>query len=260
MKNQYFGDKRDLFKYDLWLHVAERVEEITSLTFIPMLTPDDPTNQGGQLPKGAGPYREELYEFLKGCCNAGDRSIAKLRDFLRERTPAYRPYRDAEYFKHEFRDEYFCSIPSEVLENAVILIDPDIGLERKTGLGEKEPEKCVTCTEIASVAERCSEGSVILLFQFLRGGKRLQCLNRLKDRGSRLRRAVSGVRPASFPIPWVAEGRLTSSGPLFGDLAFFIIAVGQDTAEVIKVVRTYARDHGLLCSLEERFWSGALRN
>jgi hypothetical protein len=261
MKNQYFGDKRDLFKYDLWLHVAERVQEITSLTFIPMLTPYDPTNQGGQLPKGPGPYRQELYEFLKGCCNAGDRSIAKLRDFFRERTPAYRPYRETEYFKHESRDEYFRSIPSELLANAVILIDPDIGLERNAGLGEEGPERYVACMEIASVAERCSEGSVILLFQFLRGGKRRQCLNRLRDRESRLRRALSGVRPASLPIPCVAEGRLTPSGPLFGDVAFFMMGVGRCTADGInQVVRNYGSNDGLLHSLGEGVWSGALPN
>ncbi len=261
MKNQYFGDKRDLFKYDLWLHIAERGEGITSLTFIPMLTPDDPTNQGGQLPKRAGPYREELYEFLKGCCNAGDRSIAKLRGFFRERTPAYRPYRDTEYFKHERRDEYFRSIPSELLTNAVILIDPDIGLERNSGLGEEGPERYVACKEIASVAERCSEGSVILLFQFLRGGKRGQCLNRLRDRESRLRRGLSGVRPASLSIPCVAEGRLMSSGPLFGDVAFFVIAVGRHTAERInQVVPHYGNDRGLLHSLGEGVWLGALRD
>ena len=46
MKNQYFGDTRDLFKYDLALHIIEGIWSIRALTFIPMLTPDDGSRRG----------------------------------------------------------------------------------------------------------------------------------------------------------------------------------------------------------------------
>jgi len=48
VKNQYFGDTRDLFKYDLALHIIEGIWSIRALTFVPMLTPDDGSRQGSR--------------------------------------------------------------------------------------------------------------------------------------------------------------------------------------------------------------------
>ncbi|HMD86857.1 MAG TPA: hypothetical protein VKO18_19375 [Terriglobia bacterium] len=254
MKNQYFGDKRDLFKYDLWLEIAKSLG-IKTHTFIPMLTPSDSSQQGGRIPAEAENYSEAIFNFLAHCRkhpNAPDekrRNIKRLRAFFRCQSLKYHPYRDTEYLKHDSRDEYFSSVPKEMLECAAILIDPDIGLERKGGLGKKQPEKYVKYTEIACLANRCSEGSVILLFQFLAGGKRVQCLNRMADRESRLRLALSRVWTEPSPIPWVAEGRRMPSGPLFGDVAFFLIAVGRCTgAAVNQFTRDYAGDRVLLYS------------
>lgn len=40
MKNQYFGDTRDLFKYDLILELLLENDFLERFTFIPMLTED----------------------------------------------------------------------------------------------------------------------------------------------------------------------------------------------------------------------------
>jgi len=45
MKNQYFGDKRDFFKYDLSIELCERIP-LKQFTFIPMLTENDGTKEG----------------------------------------------------------------------------------------------------------------------------------------------------------------------------------------------------------------------
>jgi len=47
MKNQYFGESRDLFKYDLALTV--RKEFNLGLSFIPMLTAPDGRTHGNQI-------------------------------------------------------------------------------------------------------------------------------------------------------------------------------------------------------------------
>ncbi len=47
MKNQYFGDKRDLFKYDLALRVCQKLG--LGFTFIPMLTAPDNRTDGNQI-------------------------------------------------------------------------------------------------------------------------------------------------------------------------------------------------------------------
>jgi len=44
-RNQYFGDTRDLFKYDLAMHCMEHAG-LSRLNFVPMLTPDDGSADG----------------------------------------------------------------------------------------------------------------------------------------------------------------------------------------------------------------------
>ena len=41
MNRQFFGDTRDLFKYDLVRHVMKALPVFDSFTFIPMLTEED---------------------------------------------------------------------------------------------------------------------------------------------------------------------------------------------------------------------------
>ena len=49
MKNQYFGDIKDLFKYDLGEFLINEIPELERFTFIPMLTPDDKGPDGNKL-------------------------------------------------------------------------------------------------------------------------------------------------------------------------------------------------------------------
>jgi hypothetical protein len=46
MKNQYFGDRRHLLKYDLLADLAGRLPD-SRLVSIPMLTPNDDSGEGG---------------------------------------------------------------------------------------------------------------------------------------------------------------------------------------------------------------------
>ena len=66
MKNQYFGDSRDLFKYDLILRLSQKTN-INRLLFASMLTVDDKSNDGNNsdYSKTAGVNNKELFDFLK---------------------------------------------------------------------------------------------------------------------------------------------------------------------------------------------------
>ena len=66
MKNQYFGDRNDFFKYDLVLSLMEKIENLKCFTFIPMLTEDD-SSRDGKLIIYDGKWRKELDDFLKDC-------------------------------------------------------------------------------------------------------------------------------------------------------------------------------------------------
>jgi len=159
VKNQWFGDKRDYFKFDLWLEVAEKVEAISQLTYIPMLTRSAP-------PYEKGKRRERLYDFLKYWHVPECRSITRMRDFLGAARFDYRPYRDNDEagFRDGSWDAYFRDIQEDWLRDAAVLIDPDTGISPKK---PDQPEKFVTLGNIAEVVGKSSGNSVVLVFQYL---------------------------------------------------------------------------------------------
>ena len=124
MKNQYFADRRHLFKYDLLLDVLADVPALDlRLTYVPMLTPDDPRAEGPRLATG-GRRRPHLTKFL----TQGMRNISTLRAFFAVEGVRYHPYRDIEYFDPSQRQEYFGSIPAGQLQAGLVFLDPDVGL------------------------------------------------------------------------------------------------------------------------------------
>src|SRR5687768_13727041 len=82
MKNQYFANGRDLFKYDLLLDVLAGVPELRRLTFIPMLTPNDASSEGNRLLRVAPSRRPDLLNFLNQCLRDGRRDISCLHELL----------------------------------------------------------------------------------------------------------------------------------------------------------------------------------
>jgi len=247
VKNQFFADKRDYFKYDLWLEVAEKLKEkgIERLTLVPMLTPDDSTKEGRKVTYPEGKRRKRLYGFLQFCLAPGRRSTTRLREFLCDERIEYHLYRDEDDkgFQDGSWDAYFSAVPREWLGDAAILIDPDTGLEPRTPFWKKHPEKHVTHENIANVVSRCSGNSAVLLFQFLQknANRREDDLN---ERGQRLHKRLCSVQSYRGSVRWIAEK--TRNG--LGELAFFTIGVGSEVSKRLdSALRKYAKTHGLKC-------------
>lgn len=234
MKNQYFGDKRDLFKFDLLLDLMES-GGFQHLTYIPMLTRPEPKRKEGLLlPKAAGQYRHELFEFLHAKCASAKRDIRLWREFFDSRgLDQYRVFRDqcADY-DYVSRAAYFRAIEDRDLRNACVFLDPDIGIERgslrymkRNGL-----EKYVFLEELEALVGR-SEGSVLIVYQHLQ-----------KDAGKRLGdiRAQIGALSDRLRIGAIPFVRLH-------DVAFYAIAKDEVVLrEVAKVFSAHADKHGRL--------------
>jgi len=171
MKNQYFGDRNDFLKYDLVLTLIEKIDNLNCFTFIPMLTQDDGSGDGG-LTNYDGDRRRELGDFLKSCIKKSNRNIKNLRSFMSSyRHIEYRPYGDDECFSHEGRKQYFDSIDSSILNESVILIDPDNGFEVKnmrSGIGHKY----LKYSELSALYARMGSNSLILVYQHIPRVKR----------------------------------------------------------------------------------------
>lgn len=117
MKNQYFGDTRDLFKYDLVLEILLKNSFTDTFTFIPMLTKNEPSRYGARTDYSkatAGFRRRELKNFLEECVEEGRRNIEELERFFKQtrltRRLSLRIYKKNEYFSHESRERYFSEI------------------------------------------------------------------------------------------------------------------------------------------------------
>jgi hypothetical protein len=175
MKHQYFGNRRDLFKYDLLLDVLAGVPSLKRLTLVPMLTPDDTTREGPRLPASSGRRSPELATFLSRCHQENVRDLRQLREFFRDQGITYEPYRDNEVFDPGRRAEYFDSIPASSLAEALIFLDPDTGLEPSNAKQMRRggPEKYLLYREVAQLFTRAGSSSAVVVYQHLQRNKRL---------------------------------------------------------------------------------------
>ena len=230
VKNQFFADSRDYFKYDLLLELLETMAFPGGLTYIPMLTKDDDTGHGGITSYPCGSGRRDLYWFLRYCLGTEQRDILLLRRFFRDLPHGYRPYRDDHekngYFTHENRAAYFRGISSSGLAQSLVFLDPDTGLEVRS-----KGHRHVLYDELRSLIDRMGDSSVMVVFQFLPPVDRLAFF-------SRIRRDFEEKLALADPI-YVSDNQV----------AFFVMAkADHKAARARETMEGYAKRRGLLFS------------
>jgi hypothetical protein len=166
MKNQYFGDKRDYFTYDVLDRLAADVPDIRQLTCVWMLTAPDTTGQG-RVPFVADRELPELTAFFRRRLESGDRNqtrVGEMGAYFQGRPFRFFSYRDdREDFGLATRTEYFASIPDEAVRRSVVFFDPDVGMEPGVWT-----EKHLRFGELAGVQARMDETSVAVVLQYAR--------------------------------------------------------------------------------------------
>lgn len=238
MRDQYFGDHRDYFKFDLAIELATEIPNSPRLTYVAMLTPDsapggEEDGQGGATNYPVGEGRPELHYFLRRHARQpmGRRRVVNLRGFFENNHPEidYDPHGDAhpeEYRGREAKD-YFGGVIQRWLEDAVILVDPNVGLTPRTGSATSDHH--IPPIELVRLKNRMGSSSALMLFQW-------------RGRG-RSWRAVFDAAQASLR-PW---GHTAGFDAVYtGQVAFICIA--RDSArqeKVAAVLRAYARKHNL---------------
>ncbi|MDP2730748.1 MAG: hypothetical protein Q8O55_09745 [Dehalococcoidales bacterium] len=163
MKNQYFGDNKDLFTYDLVYHIMQ-AGLVNHFTFIPMLTRNEVKGHGSKYDRdkaGIGTQNKELVSFLDDCIRENRRDIKQLASFFARYGIKMAIYSGKdEYFSHRNRREYFAQIKDELLTKSLIFVDPDIGL----GVA-RSGEKHLLLAEVQDLFQRMGEHSILMLFQ-----------------------------------------------------------------------------------------------
>jgi hypothetical protein len=162
VKHQYFGDTRDLFKYDLILRIMEGMPSIRSFTFVPMLTPSDGSTQGNRTDHKrakAGFRNQPLREYLAICIREKRRNVCEILPFFTARKIPVNLH--GETFMAGDRAAYFRAIPDGWLRDALVFLDPDIGMEVAS-----PTDKHLLYNEIRDLYERMGDRSLLMLFQF----------------------------------------------------------------------------------------------
>jgi len=190
MKNQYFGDNRDLFKYDLIIQIIQ-AGLVNRFMFIPMLTENDDTGHGEKRDRKkakAGTENEKLVNFLDKFKKKNKRDIEHLKSFLAKcaiEIEIY--YGKGDYFPSQLRDEYFKQIEDELLLKSLILVDPDKGLQM-----DKSDKEHILYSEVKTLYDRMDRSSILMIFQYFPREKHDKYLGKT---AKELEKAITGDLP-----------------------------------------------------------------
>jgi predicted nucleotidyltransferase len=234
MKNQYFGDKRDLFKFDLLLDLmaSGRFEQ---LTYVPMLTKFDPLSAEGKLiPRTSGKYGHGLFEFLSAIPSSTERDVRLWRRYFADQKRfLYHAFRDdSDGYTFDGRKDYFRSIEANALRRACVFLDPDIGIERGSPRYMKRSglDKYLFLDDLKELIGRC-EDSVVIVYQHLQhdAGKRLGDI--------KAHLAVACDELGVKAVPFVRQN----------DLGFYAVATDEALLrEVARAFSSHAEKHARL--------------
>ena len=171
MNRQFFGDTRDLFKYDLVRHIMKALPLFDSFTFIPMLTEETESAKG----------KKSSARDLEKAWKAG-RAGSQNRDLMEHMVRLQEIDSDLEYFQtigayfkkeniladilhkhpftHEKRDKYFENIIARLPKKSLIFLDPDVGLEES-----KPSKKHLLFDEVKNIYDTMDTKSVLMIYQ-----------------------------------------------------------------------------------------------
>lgn len=166
MKNQYFGDNKDLFKYDL---IEKIMREFRKFIFVPMLTRNDNRKDGNDRDRNkarAGFKNDGLVESLNkaSALKKEERDFRKIKDYFSNqsmRVEIHDHVDKKDYFEHGSRSVYFDSVAKKPIQETLLFIDPDNGLE----IGRSR-ERHLLYSEVRQIYEKLCDNSAIMIIQF----------------------------------------------------------------------------------------------
>ncbi|MCK4818087.1 hypothetical protein KA005_20120 [bacterium] len=164
MKNQYFGDTRDLFKYDLIEHICN-AQNFSEFSFIPMLTPDDETSHGENRdysPPKPGHKNNPLIDFLKKYSAQPPRDFTQIRNYYKQIGINSKIYSGKKYYDHKERISYFSGIKKDYLSSSLVFIDPDIGFQPQTVFNDAH----LGIFEFYYLLEKAQHDTIFMVIQF----------------------------------------------------------------------------------------------
>ena len=187
MKNQYFGDKRDLFKYDIISRIMKaKPFSLKQFLFIPMLTPNDNSMHGElrDFRKTDPGYNNEglrrIYLEPSHHIPKGQRDFRKIVDYFSEENIKSEIYdhHNGESFRNKERRLYFKKVREKIKNSCLskltlLFLDPDTGIQPNTRIQNANvTDKHVQYSEIKDLYKEIKDdASIIMVIQFFRRKK-----------------------------------------------------------------------------------------
>jgi len=162
MKNQNFGDNRDLLKFDLVYQILNK-GLVKQFNYIPMLTPDIPQKEEPHFCRHeatGGTANQVLMSFLDNSIINETRNISQLTEFFHKQGFKANIYALNKFFTHINRQSYFKDIPNTDLAGSLILVDPDKGLEERVS-----NDGNLLYSDLQQLYERIEENSYLMFTQ-----------------------------------------------------------------------------------------------
>jgi hypothetical protein len=159
MNQQFFGDNRDLFKYDLIFAIMSRAKpRLKSFMLVPMLTgyrPYEKDAVAGMKNKKlrrcfhkftGGKGALKYYREIQGYFESGDINITIFPDFE---------------FSQKNRARYFKKMSAHMPKRSLIFLDPDTGIQTD----EKAEKQHLKFSELQEIYNQVDDGSVLMVYQ-----------------------------------------------------------------------------------------------
>jgi hypothetical protein len=164
MNAKYFGDTKDLFKYDLITSLIKGFKgSIDRIVIVPMLTKYDPDFKGNpgcrntdliacfrrlRRTEEVDHYYDELKSYIKELKTDINKKKVRIR------------IEKSEIFSKQKRDQYFQSIYENFPDSSLIFIDPDTGIKEKS-----VTEKHLAFSELKTFYDHLDNESILMVYQ-----------------------------------------------------------------------------------------------
>ena len=227
MKNKYFGDIRDLFKYDLILRITQGMISIHRFLFIPMLTSDDNNSDGRKTDytkAKAGTQNKSLMSYLKDCVDRNRRNITEIEPYFESN--GVEIYIHKELFVHKNRKDYFSrvKIKKEFFSNSLVFIDPDIGLEI-----QQAKDKHFFYREAKDIYDYMDENSILMIYQHIPR----------ENHKEYFRRSTNELKNVTEDLPiYISDNEI---------IFFLLTKSGEVKDQLQRIINKYNGDYPKLC-------------
>jgi hypothetical protein len=223
MKNQHFGENRDLLKIDLVNEILQS-GMAAGFIYVPMLTPDDPgyeSNNFCRNESSGGRGNTKLLDFLDYCVVNDKRQVSQLENYFRDAGYRASVYCPREFVTAENRRAYFAGVWDILQPKSLILIDPDKGLEED----DKDPAD-ISYSEIREVYDRMDSDSILMFTQRFPDELYAEYLNR---RTYQIKVQIPGVQPVSLDD--------------LDSIIFFLTKSDTTLSRLVQVLKDYTQEY-----------------